>query len=57
MKFIGTFLQLTKLSFTKKDLQNNLIAKQNLLNKVRQEIEEMSQFKVKYLKKIYHLKL
>ncbi len=48
MKFIGTFLQLTKLSFTKKDLQNNLIAKQNLLNKVRQEIEEMSQFKVKY---------
>ena len=27
-------------------LQNNLIAKQNLLNKVRQEIDEMSQFKV-----------
>ena len=30
----------------KQSLQNNLIAKQNLLNKVRQEIEEMSQFKV-----------
>jgi hypothetical protein len=47
-KKFRTFLQLTKLLFKKKDLQNNLIAKQNLVNKVRQEIEEMSQFKVKF---------
>lgn len=29
-------------------LQNNLIAKQNTLNKVKEEIDEMAEYKVEY---------
>lgn len=38
-------------------MQNNLITKQNLLNKVRAEIEELSEYKVRKAYKIEIIKL